>query len=74
MMTYAWNALPMMAGMVLFWLAIVALVVWLVKDNRPRAGIASAQAVDIIDQRYARGEIDEQDYLERRRRLDEPDG
>ncbi|OLT22364.1 hypothetical protein BJF81_00440 [Ornithinimicrobium sp. CNJ-824] len=28
----------------------------------------------ILDERYARGEIDEQDYLERRRRLDEPDG
>ncbi|AHI02849.1 hypothetical protein CFAL_03935 [Corynebacterium falsenii DSM 44353] len=70
MMTYAWNALPMMAGMVLFWLAIVALVVWLVKDNRPRAGIASAQAVDIIDQRYARGEIDEDQWVRIRTGLD----
>ena len=28
----------------------------------------------ILDERYARGEIDEQDYQERRRRLDAPDG
>jgi putative membrane protein len=27
----------------------------------------------ILDERYARGEIDEQDYQERRRRLAEPD-
>lgn len=34
----------------------------------------SSQALRILDERYARGEIDEQDYRERRRRLQEPEG
>lgn len=42
-------------------------------DEASASGGRSA-ARRILDERYARGEIDEQDYQTRRRRLEEPDG
>jgi hypothetical protein len=45
------------------------------ETNMYGIGGAGRSARDgILDQRYARGEIDEQDYQERRRRLNEPGG
>lgn len=63
-----------MWGMGLFWILVLALViaavVWLVRSSsgvgRPSSRDTSAE--EILRQRYARGEIDEDEY---RRRLDE---
>ena len=63
--------------MLLFWAliigGIVLLVVWLVRQGRP-AGVGSGpgegRALEILRERYARGEITRQEYEEMRRDLE----
>jgi putative membrane protein len=62
---------PMMLAMLLFWtmliVALVLLVHWLWTG---RAAFAmNATARDILDQRYARGELDPEEYQRRRAEL-----
>lgn len=58
--------------MILWWIliivGIVALVKWMLG---PRAGQGgqSGSALDILNQRYARGEIDEEEYRKKKRDL-----
>jgi len=54
----------MMAFMALFWIVIVVLAVWLVIYLTRRAAGSSSQqsALDILNQRYARGEISKEEY------------
>ncbi|MFD2191967.1 SHOCT domain-containing protein [Pistricoccus aurantiacus] len=59
--------------MVLFWGAVIALAVFLVRSlTRNRNNAVSYQrptALELLQERYARGEIDKQDYEERKRDL-----
>ena len=75
----AWEMHPMMWGMWGIWMMLVMLVFWgLVIASlalgvrwlvaRGRAGSGDA-AFDILRQRYARGEIDREEFLARRRDL-----
>lgn len=50
-----------------FWVLVVAVVVALVR-RRPHGGPKSS-ALHVLEERYARGEIDQQEFLERRRVL-----
>lgn len=54
----------MMAFMALFWIVIIVLAVWLVIYLTRRTGGSSSQqnALDILNQRYARGEISKEEY------------
>lgn len=62
-----------MLWMVIFWVAIIGLIVWaavrlgtnLGTNNRP----TGSSARSILDERYARGEIDEDEYQQRRRAI-----
>jgi len=71
----------MMLSMVLFWLLIVGLAVWLISSLFPRTPDSPARgpgseagssltAVEILKQRYARGEISKAEFDEIRRELD----
>lgn len=68
---------PGMIFMWIFWvLIIVGLIVlirWLLqssRDNRPLAsGPQAARALDILAERYARGEIDKEEYEQKKRDL-----
>ena len=75
----AWEMHPMMWGMwgigmmlmmLVFWGLVIAAVVlgvrWLVARGREGGGDA---ALDILRQRYARGEIDREEFLARKRDL-----
>ena len=58
----------------LFWLGLLGLIVWLVvrllpSGNRPAPEVAPQSAQDILDGRFARGEIDEQTYAAHRAAL-----
>jgi putative membrane protein len=58
----------MVAMMVAFWAVVIVLVVWLVRslgsgDSRPGRGVS---AIELLDQRLARGEISPDEYKERR--------
>ena len=61
----------MMLGMVLFWVAVIAgivlLVRWFMELSAPRPG---GEALEILRQRYARGEIDREEFEARRQDLE----
>ena len=75
----AWGAgdwLLMSLMMVLFWGGLVALVVWLVRSVRdePPKGTDSSpsptqRADEVLAERFARGEIDEDEFTRRRELL-----
>ncbi len=57
-----------------FWVLLLALIVWLVvrllpSGNRPAAGAVPQSPEEILDARFARGEIDEQAYAAARTAL-----
>lgn len=57
----------MMLFMVLVWIAVIGGTVWLVVYLTRRAGTGSSMgsaesALDVLNKRYARGEIDKEDY------------
>ena len=61
----------------LFWMALVALIVWLVTRllaarDRPAGGLDMPE--EILDRRFARGEIDEETYRSQRAALAETRG
>jgi uncharacterized membrane protein len=49
-----------------FWILLVALIVLLVRATRTPARNSAGGAVRLLDERYARGEITREDFLERR--------
>ena len=57
----------MVAMMVVFWGAIAWVVVTLIRqsDSRSQSGPTGAEPRQILDERFARGEIDEAEYRER---------
>lgn len=56
----------------LFWIVLIVGVVWVVRAlGGPSAGQRQAKTPrEILDGRYARGEIDESDYRRRRKELE----
>lgn len=61
--------------MIVFWGALVALVVWVVRGwgGAPMhgdEGRAASDARDILAERFARGEISEEEFAQRRRVLE----
>ncbi|NJE76143.1 hypothetical protein E3E37_04295 [Thermococcus sp. ES12] len=60
--------------MLLFWVLIIAGVVWFVKwlveqGSGGSAGTSKRRALEILDEKYARGEIDDEEYERRKRKL-----
>lgn len=73
---YSW---PMMLGMIFWnvlWLALLALAVWALIRWLSRSGGFNTKtgpsALEILQQRYARGEIDATTFEQMRERLDNP--
>lgn len=69
-----WLAMSlMMLMMVAFWGGLVALVVWLVRGSRDEGRreppVEPARADEVLAQRFARGEIDEEEFTRRRELL-----
>jgi len=66
---YGWGfmGLTMIAGMVLFWGAIIWLIVWLVNRDRK---VIRERPLDILQRRYARGEITRKEYEDMKKDLD----
>jgi len=66
MMDYGFGAGWMLMGglfMALFWVAIILLIIWLYKQITSAPGAAKAEtALDILKKRYAKGEIDREEF------------
>ena len=67
--------LVMTLGMVAFWGAVIALVVWMLRgggsaNRSPSEPVASGSPREILDRRLADGSLDVEEYERRRRLLD----
>ena len=61
-----------MGMMVIFWIAIILLVIWAVRNLFPRQRSSGrVQALEILQQRYAKGEINAAEYEQARARLEQ---
>ena len=61
-----------MGMMVLFWVAIILLVIWMVRSLYPRQEhIRRNQPLETLQQRYAAGEINAAEYEQARARLEQ---
>ena len=62
-------------GMVLFWALVILGIVWLVREiggghgHASRAGARGPDPLEVLDRRLAEGEIDVEEYEERRRTI-----
>lgn len=59
-------------GMILFWVLLVIVIILLFKRNwssKP-GGLPSESALDILKKRYARGEINKEEFLEKKKDLE----
>jgi uncharacterized membrane protein len=91
----AWPGILMAVGMAIFWIAVIVLIVWLVREFAGRRATQATQAtavqpapvaaatyhqappmvespVQILERRYAAGEIDRDEFLRRREDLTPP--
>lgn len=73
MMGFGWFGWFGMIFMLIFWVLIIVGIVWLVKwliESTSRTEKASKKrALEILDEKYARGEIDDEEYERRKRKI-----
>lgn len=69
MMWMGWGGWWMTMSMVLFWVGIVALVVWGFRSLEPGDGERVDRPRRILEERLARGEIDDEEFSRRLRTL-----
>lgn len=57
--------------MVLFWAVVIAVIVWVVRsaDRRSSREPSDRRALDVLEERYARGEIDDEEFERRKAML-----
>lgn len=64
---YGWWGMGMMA---LFWVGVIVLVIWAVRTfATPRQALAEPDALEIVQRRYARGEINHEEFQQMREAL-----
>lgn len=57
--------------MALFWIGVIALIVWAIRGSGSARVVQdnSRRAIEILEQRYAAGEIDTEEFQQRRSEL-----
>ncbi|MEK7515325.1 MAG: SHOCT domain-containing protein [Patescibacteria group bacterium] len=48
--------------MIVFWVLFIALIVWIVREFSGRNSTSSSRALDILKERYAKGEISKEEF------------
>ena len=71
---YGWSWIGMLMMMLssLFWIALIAVLIWAVVSwlNKRNTTVTTPSAMEILRQRYARGEIDTTTFEQMRERLE----
>ena len=72
---YGWGAGNMIGWygggivMILFWVLFIGLIVWLVREVGDRYSHSNSQALNILKERYARGEIEKEEFEVKKKNL-----
>jgi putative membrane protein len=71
MMWFDWNTMGFFGWtmMILFWGTIIALLIWAVRSATTTSGGSTPDALGILERRYAGGEIEREEFEERKRIL-----
>lgn len=72
---WGWAGVAGMGVMVVFWAAVIGVAVWAIARatrNEHVPGGAGPSARSVLDQRFAAGDIDVEEYARRRRALEAP--
>lgn len=56
--------------MILFWATVIYFIIWLVRNNKIDK-VDNKKAVDILKERYAKGEIDKKEFEEKKKDLND---
>lgn len=60
--------------MIIFWTAIILFIVWIVREvsgkNNSDKTRSSKSAIEILEERYAKGEIDKKEFEEKKKDLE----
>ncbi|HYM69511.1 MAG TPA: SHOCT domain-containing protein [bacterium] len=64
----------MMAWMLIFWVVVVVFAIWLAAWLFPSTAPHPSSAREILDARYARGELSREEYRQMRQELSPPGG
>lgn len=71
MMWYGAGGWWMFFSMLVFWAGVIALIVWAVRTTSDRPVTREHnRALEILEDRYARGEIEQDEFEQRRRTLE----
>lgn len=79
-MMWGWNDagwvgwLLMSLMMLIFWGGLAAIIVWLIRQPQRSGGDSKPSAISILEERFARGEIDEEEFHKRRDTLRQASG
>ncbi|MEK7114430.1 MAG: SHOCT domain-containing protein [Patescibacteria group bacterium] len=72
---YGWGAGSMMGWfgggimMIIFWVLFIALIVWVVREFSGKSSKSNSNALDILKERYARGEIGKEEFDSKKKDL-----
>ncbi len=55
--------------MIAFWVLLVALIVWVVREVSGRHSSSGGRALDILKERYAKGEINKEEFEAKKKDL-----
>jgi putative membrane protein len=69
-----WNAMGFFGWtmMILFWIAVLVVIIWAIRSLGTRPSPTPPTALELLERRFAAGEIDREDFEERKRLLIRP--